>query len=94
MADIQDAQGAERQWYNEDSELGSMSSVCHKKVGKPSPMNPDGLGAVNANARWHLGDLAAAAKAASTFDIRIVAPKPHRGFSMLNTTGFVNIRYP
>lgn len=37
------------------------------------------------------GNLASAAKAASTFDIRILAPKPHQGLPMLHTRGFFSL---
>ena len=63
VADFQDAQGAERQWYNEDPELGSMSGVSQigvSQIGvdRASPKNSDSLRRDCEMTTGRLGDLA------------------------------------
>jgi len=58
VADFQDAQGAERKWYNEDPELGSMSGVSQIGVDRASPKNSDSLRRDCEMTTGRLGDLA------------------------------------
>ncbi len=68
VANFQDAQGAERQRYNEDPELGSMSGVSQSGVNqigvsqigvdRASPKNSDSLRRDREMTTGRLGDLA------------------------------------